>query len=228
MAKVLIVDDETDVCEYLSEILKQENFHVNSLTSTDRLLEVIKEFQPAAILMDYRMPGQSGVEVMKSILRQPECKNIAFIMVTGVSSEPEKIMALDMGADDYVVKPFNPRELAARVRAVLRRKEDLSVVTKLEAIGITIDLKMHKVFIDQNEIHLTLTEFKILTALLSQKGQVLSREQIRGQVLDNLTITDRTLDVHMTALRKKLGKYQFDIETVRGIGYRYALTQKPK
>lgn len=221
MAKVLIVDDEPDVCEYLSEILTQEKFSVKALTSADQILEVIKEFKPAAVLMDQQMPGHSGVEVMRAIRKDPQWQNLAFIMVTGVSSEADKILALDTGADDYVVKPFNPRELAARIRAVLRRKGQVNESDLLEVSGIRIDLKVHKVFIDQNEIHLTLTEFKILVALIQHQGRVLSREQIRENALENLSITDRTLDVHMTALRKKLGKYQFQMETVRGVGYRF-------
>lgn len=223
MAKVLVVDDEIDVREYLVSILTVEDFEVMGLESGEKIIEVLKNYNPDIVLMDYRMPGQNGVEVVRHVRAFQDYKDIPIIMVTGVDGEDEKVAALETGADDYVVKPFMPKELSARIRAILRRTSDpADLIDKLVNDGLVVDLKSHKVFLDDNEIYLTLTEFRILSELLKQKGQVLSRDRLRQTALGNLNVTDRTIDVHMASLRKKLVRFADSIETVRGVGYRFA------
>ena len=189
----------------------------------DHIIETFRSFDPEIVLMDYRMPGgRNGVEVIRQVRVFSEYKNIPIIMVTGVDGEDDKVQALETGADDYIVKPFMPKELSARIRALLRRSSGKSIsVEKLQHDGLVIDLKSYKVFLDSTEISLTLTEFKILCELLKQKGQVLSRDKLRQTALGNLNVTDRTIDVHMASLRKKLVRFSDCIETVRGVGYRF-------
>lgn len=222
MSRVLVVDDEIDVCEYLSTVLKDEGFTVETLQDPAQLRQSLESFRPEALLLDYRLPGQSGIDLIRSLRREPQWRSLVLIMVTGCAGEAEKVSALDVGADDYVVKPFSPRELAARLRAVMRRRADLFGEEKVVAGGLSIDLKSHKVVQDGEEIHLTLTEFRILTELLRNQGRVLTRDRLREMALESLAVTDRTIDVHMASLRKKLPHYSNSIQTVRGVGYRYA------
>jgi two-component system, OmpR family, phosphate regulon response regulator PhoB len=222
LARILVIDDEVDCCEYLSSVLKEERFVVETVQDPSQVPELLERFRPEALLVDYRLPGQSGLDLIKTLRRDPQWRGLGFIMVTGLAGEQDKIHALELGADDYVVKPFNPRELAARIRAVLRRRADLFAADKIAAPGIEIDLVAHKVLQDGNEVHLTLTEFRILTELIRNQGRVLSRDRLREVALENLAVTDRTIDVHMASLRKKLPTYQNSIQTVRGVGYRYA------
>ncbi len=222
MPKVLVVDDELEVRDFLVSTLTSESFEVLGIENGSTLLDVLKNFNPDIILMDYKMPGPNGVELVKQVRGYSEYKALPIIMVTGVDGEDEKVQALEVGADDYVVKPFLPKVLGARIRAVLRRSVDSQgAPDKLEVAGLVIDLKSHKVFLDSAEIHLTLTEFKILTELLKQKSEVLSRDKLRQSALGNLNVTDRTIDVHMASLRKKLAHLGDSIETVRGVGYRF-------
>lgn len=222
MSRVLVIDDENDVCEYLCTVLKEEGFAVEAVQDPAQVRAALDRFRPDALLVDYRMPGQSGLELIKSLRREPQWRGLGLIMVTGLAGEEDKIAALEIGADDYVVKPFSPKELAARIRAVLRRRADLFEAEKLESGGIAVDLKSHKVFQDGEEVHLTLTEFRILTELVRNQGRVLSRDRLREMALESLAVTDRTIDVHMASLRKKLARYANSIQTVRGVGYRYA------
>tara|TARA_B100000749_G_scaffold280887_2_gene280066 strand:+ start:135392 stop:136078 length:687 start_codon:yes stop_codon:yes gene_type:complete len=223
--KVLVVDDEQGVREYLATVLQDEGFHVQAIASGETLFETLKSYNPNMVLMDYRMPGRGGVELVQSIRNFADYKSLPIIMVTGVAGEDDKVAALEMGADDYVVKPFLPKELSARIRAVLRRvqEEPTEPEPVLQNNGLAVDVKSHTVTLDGEEVHLTLTEFKILSELLKQKGQVLSRDKLRQKALGNLNVTDRTIDVHMASLRKKLTRCGDDIQTVRGVGYRMSL-----
>lgn len=224
MTKVLVVDDEFEVRDYLVTILSNESFDVIGIDSGSQVFETIDSFQPDILLLDYRMPGMSGVEVVQRLRNTDKYRGIPIIMVTGLDGEEEKVRALEVGADDYVVKPFLPKELSARIKAILRRANDNmgGDIERLENDGLVVDLRSHKVTLDGNEIYLTLTEFKILGELLKRKGQVLSRDRLRQTALGNLNVTDRTIDVHMASLRKKLERCADCIQTVRGVGYRFA------
>ncbi|MCB0422112.1 MAG: response regulator transcription factor [Bdellovibrionales bacterium] len=221
--KILIVEDEVDVRDYLLSVLQDEGFTAVGVADGMNLIDHLRKYEPNLVLMDYRLPGKSGVELVQQVRGYADFNNIPFIMVTGLDGEDEKVAALELGADDYIVKPFLPRELAARIRAVLRRVSDQNAnpVSQLEAKDLVIDLKSHSVFLQGSEIHLTLTEFRILVALLRNKGRVLSRDQLREEALGNLNVTDRTIDVHMASLRKKLNGCADFMQTVRGVGYRF-------
>ena len=220
--KVLVVDDEQEVRDYLVSVLSDEGFEVRGVEDGDDIISVLTTFSPSIILLDYSLPGKNGVEVISVVRANRAFSNIPIIMVTGLDGEEEKVAALELGADDYVVKPFSPKELSARIRAVLRRipSED---VERLENGDLVVDLRSHKVMLCGTEVYLTLTEFRILTELLRQKGKVLTRDRLRETALGNLNVTDRTIDVHMASLRKKLAQYAPSIETVRGVGYRYSI-----
>lgn len=224
MDKILVVDDEKEICDHLVEQMTEEGFLVQALQNPSKIRETIDEFQPDVLLLDYRMPGQSGAQVVKDLKADAKYRHLAMIIVTGLDEEEEKIEALELGADDYVLKPFSPKELSARIRAVLRRvgagrKEEKGSV--LEKTPLKMNLNTYKVFLGEQPVQLTLTEFKILEQLLKSDGHVLSREKLRETALGNLNVSDRTIDVHMAALRKKLGSVAEAIETVRGVGYRF-------
>lgn len=222
MSRVLVIDDEVDVCDYLSTVLRDEGFSVECVQEAEKVRDALERFRPEAMLVDFRLPGQSGLELIRALRREPQWRSLALIMVTGMGGESDKVAALDVGADDYVVKPFSAKELAARIRAVLRRRREFFEAEKIEVGGLTIDLKAHKVFQNAEEVHLTLTEFRILAELVRNQGRVLSRDRLRETALESLAVTDRTIDVHMASLRKKLPAYSNSIQTVRGVGYRYA------
>lgn len=219
--KVMLIEDDAEVRDLASSVLTEQGFSILALQDCQGLMDRLKTYRPNAVLLDQVLPGKSGVEAVQEIRRSGEFRRLPIIMVTGLGSEEDKVAALDSGADDYVTKPFLPKELAARIKAVVRRaSEETQNEERLVSGPITIDFSAHKVFLNASEILLTLTEFRILSELLRQKGQVLSRERLRERALGNLNVTDRTIDVHMASLRKKLMEQGDAIETVRGVGYR--------
>jgi two-component system phosphate regulon response regulator PhoB len=227
--KVMVVEDERDIRDILKNLLEDEGFQVVALENGLNIIEDIRINQPDLLLLDQILPGKTGVEAMREVRANEAYAKLPIIMVTGLSGEDDKVNALDVGADDYVTKPFFPKELAARIKALARRSsiggagadgEDSK--ESITRDNITMDFSAHRVWVDEIEIALTLTEFKILAELLKQSGQVLTREKLRERALGNLNVTDRTIDVHMASLRKKLGVVGTRIETVRGVGYRFA------
>lgn len=233
--KVMVVEDESDIREILKNLLEEEGFQVVALDNGLNLMEELQSNRPDLLLLDQILPGKTGVEAVREVRASQSFGRLPIIMVTGLSGEDDKVNALDLGADDYVTKPFYPKELAARIKALARRtdqavvgdtKAEEAVSTgdqnRIQHDNVFIDFSAHKVTVDGNEIALTLTEFKILGELLKQTGRVLTREKLRERALGNLNVTDRTIDVHMASLRKKLGAVGNQIETVRGVGYRFA------
>lgn len=228
--KVMVVEDESDIREILKNLLEEEGFEVIALDHGLNLMAELNSNRPDLLLLDQILPGKTGVEAVKEVRASENFGRLPIIMVTGLSGEEDKVHALDLGADDYVTKPFYPKELAARIKALARRTDlkfnDTRVPTKAEdritRDQLLIDFSAHRVTVAGLEIALTLTEFKILGELLKQSGQVLTREKLRERALGNLNVTDRTIDVHMASLRKKLGTVIGNqIETVRGVGYRF-------
>lgn len=222
--KVMVVEDEKDIREILCTLLSDEGYSVVSLETGIGISERIRQEKPDILLLDQILPEKSGAEVIRELKAAAEFRQIPIIMVTGLSGENDKVAALDLGADDYITKPFYARELTARVKAVARRA-DLKLKKQTPPIirdGLTIDFAGHRVLLRGKEVPLTLTEFKILSELVKEDGQVLSRESLRERALGNLNVTDRTIDVHMASLRKKLEELGDNIETVRGVGYRFA------
>ena len=233
--KVMVVEDEHDIRDILKNLLEEEGFEVVALENGLRIMEELGAHSPDLLLLDQMLPGKTGVEAVREVRSSEQFANHPIIMVTGLSGEDDKVNALDLGADDYVTKPFYPKELAARIKALARRSDRSVVPTpgvQAPAVGgaqdkisrgpVNIDFSAHRVTVDNQEILLTLTEFKILGELLKQSGQVLTREKLRERALGNLNVTDRTIDVHMASLRKKLGIIGHQIETVRGVGYRFS------
>lgn len=223
--KVMVVEDERDIRDILKNLLEDEGFQVVAFENGQNILEDLRVNEPDLLLLDQILPGKTGVEAVREVRSSEKFAKLPIIMVTGLSGEDDKVTALDLGADDYVTKPFYPKELAARIKALARRS-DLSDGTgakdRITRDNVVVDFSAHRVTVDGQEVGLTLTEFKILSELLKQSGQVLTRERLRERALGNLNVTDRTIDVHMASLRKKLGDVGNQIETVRGVGYRFS------
>ncbi len=223
--KVLIVEDENEIRDFLVSQFNEAGASAHGLPSGERILMSLESFQPNVVLLDQMMPGKSGRDIIREIRSHARFSETPIMMVTGLDGEAEKIQALEMGADDYVTKPFSVKELIARANALVRRAQSThrSQQKNLVMKELTVDFSAHRVLLRGTEIPLTLTEFKILCELLRQSGQVLTRDKLRERALGNLNVTDRTIDVHMASLRKKLEDMGDSIETVRGVGYRMAL-----
>ncbi|PIS09837.1 MAG: DNA-binding response regulator [Bdellovibrio sp. CG10_big_fil_rev_8_21_14_0_10_47_8] len=223
--RVLIVEDESEIREFLVSQFTEAGAAAQGLPSGENILQALEAFQPTIVLLDQMMPGKSGREIVAEVRRHARFCELPIIIVTGLDGEAEKIQALELGADDYVTKPFSVRELIARSHALVRRSQAAhrSQQNNLVVKELVVDFSAHRVTKSGKEVPLTLTEFKILCELLKQSGQVLTRDKLRERALGNLNVTDRTIDVHMASLRKKLDEMGDSIETVRGVGYRMSL-----
>ncbi len=219
---IAVVEDEPDIAELISVHLKKAFFEVRIFLSGNRFYKSLLQEKPDLIVLDLLLPDIDGLEICKDLKNRQETKAIPIIMLTAKGEEMDKILGLELGADDYMIKPFSPRELVARVKAVLRRSEQIQKSVEIKAGNdISIDKAKHEVRIKGEKIDLTTTEFKILELLASKKGWVFSREKI----LDYLwgrekAVLDRTVDVHIRHLRKKLGKKGTLIKNIRGVGYK--------
>lgn len=218
---IAVIDDEPDILELVSLHLTKHGFKVKSFQNAENFFKFLSSQTPDLIILDLMLPDMDGFEVCKQLKSNEEFKSIPIIMLTARTTEADKVLGLELGADDYVTKPFSPRELIARVKAVLRRKaQDSGKKIKIGNI-LLIDLNKFEVFVENKKIDLTPTEFRILKILASKKGWVFTRDQI----LDHLwgqekAVLDRTIDVHIKNLREKLGKAAKFIKNVRGIGYK--------
>jgi len=221
--KILVVDDENDILELVRFNLNKVGYSVDCALTGESALEKIKHRQPDLILLDLMLPGIDGLEVCKILKGNPETAGIPLIMLTAKSEEPDIVVGLELGADDYITKPFSPRVLVARVKSLLRRKaEKAQSQAVIQVHNIQIDSVKRKVVVAGSEVELTYTEFQILQILAKKPGWVFSREQIIDAVRgEDYAVTDRTVDVQIVGLRKKLGKAGRYIETVRGVGYRF-------
>ena len=223
---ILLVEDEHDIQVLLKFHLERENFSVDTADSGEDALRVVKSRIPNLVLLDLMLPGIDGVEVCRRLQASPDTRDIPIIMLTAKDSEADIIAGLEMGAADYITKPFSPRILIARIHAVLRRPDTPAageeVATALHLGPLTIDPDRHKVEIKNREIPLTCTEFRILHLLAESPGRAFTRQQIVDQVRgESYAVTERIVDVQMVSLRKKLGNLGDWVETVRGIGYRF-------
>ena len=225
-ALVLIVDDEADLVAALSYALERERFEVRTAFDGAEALAAVKlDPRPDLILLDWMLPDIPGTEVFRQIKRNPITASIPVMMVSARGEEFDRIVGLELGADDYVVKPFSTRELILRARAVLRRGRPKAQIAEeadsLDHGPITLDTAAHRVFVDGEEAHLTALEFRLLAALMARPGQVYTREQLLERAWeDGVHVAARTVDVHVKRLRKKLGDAGKVIGTVRGVGYR--------
>ncbi|MEJ2110116.1 MAG: response regulator [Acidobacteriota bacterium] len=221
--RILIIDDEEDLIELARYNLEQEGFQVQGALDGESGLAIAIKEQPDLVLVDLMLPGMDGLEVCRSLRANSSTASIPVIMLTAKSAESDRIVGLELGADDYVTKPFSPRELAARVKAVLRRS--FSAPSKSEIIQrgiLSIDLTRRQVNLKGTPVELTATEFRLLQFFAEHPGRVFSRSQLIDAALGReVSVIDRTIDVHVTGLRKKMGSCSNWIETVRGFGYRF-------
>lgn len=227
-SRVLVVDDEPDLVELLSLNLERSGHTVAAAGNGREALDQVDAFGPDLIVLDVMMPELSGTEVVTRLRANPETANIPVLMLTAKGEEVDEIVGLTVGADDYVTKPFSTKVLLARIEALLRRSRDGQGAEQertLSAGPIAINTSTHDVHIDGEPVRLTLTEFRLLTALVEARGKVLSRSTLMNTAMGpGVTVTERTIDVHVTSIRKKLGDHAALVQTVRGVGYR--LTEK--
>lgn len=220
--KVLIIEDEQEIRDFLINQFLNAGFEACGLEDGNQVLQALSQVHPNVILLDQIMPGKSGTQVISEIRSNIQFSETPIMMITGLEGESDKVKALELGADDYVTKPFSVLEVVARAKALYRRSQETHKEKQKNIVlqDLNIDLSSHRVIYKGKEICLTLTEFKILCELVKQSGQVLTRDRLREKALGNLNVSDRTIDVHMAALRKKLEDMGDRIETVRGVGYR--------
>lgn len=220
--KILIVEDDEDIIEMISYNLEKEGFSISSVLNGEEAVRQVNAWKPDLVILDLMLPRMNGFEVCKTLRGRDGTSHVPIIMLTAKSQEADKIVGLELGADDYVTKPFSPRELVARIKAVLRRSRSLTRENKITAGPLIIDVLKYRVSVSGEAVNLTATEFKMLKYLARRPGEVLSREKILNEVFDYKSdVYDRTVDTHIKTLRKKLGKARDYIETIRGIGYRF-------
>ncbi len=221
---ILVVDDEEDILELVRYNLERDGFRVNCVTTGEDALSAVRRDSPDLIVLDLMLPGVDGLEVCKILKKDEDLAGIPIVMLTAKGEEADVVAGLELGADDYVSKPFSPRVLAARVKAVLRRKQKQSIGEDdvIELGDLVIHPGRHEVLIEGKPRSLTATEFHILHYLARRPGWVFTRQQIieasRGY---GYPVTDRSVDVHIAGLRKKLGSFGNLVETVRGVGYKF-------
>lgn len=223
---VIVVEDERDMADLIALRLKREGFLVDVAYDGQEAIGKIKSDSPDLVLLDLMMPKMSGTEVLREMRSDPRTSAIPVVVLTAKSEESDVVVGLQLGADDYVTKPFSMSVLIARISAVLRRAGATGAAGRgpMEVGAITIDTDRHMVQVSGQPVSLTRTEFRLLLALAAARGRVLTRNQLIDQTIGlDAVVTDRTIDVHLTALRRKLGDARECIKTVRGIGYRLAL-----
>ncbi|GAA0114416.1 response regulator [Clostridium senegalense] len=223
--KILVVDDEEHILELIKFNLKKEGCNVITANTGDLALKYVKENHPDLILLDLMLPGIDGLEVCRIIRKDPEICEIPIIMITAKGEEIDKILGLELGADDYITKPFSVRELVARVKAILRRTGSKKDNSNFKFDNITINFDKHEVKIDGQRIELTLKEFELLEILIKNEGKVVTREVLLDKIWGYEYVGEtRTVDVHIRHLRQKIEKDDKNpkyIQTIRGIGYRF-------
>lgn len=222
-SKIVVIEDEVDILEVINYNLSKEGFDVCSALDGEEGLALIKKEVPDLVLLDLMLPGLDGIEICRKLKTDYSTRSIPIIMVTAKGEESDIVLGLGMGADDYMVKPFRPRELMARIRSVLRRGDFIEEGEGLVSIDeLVIDINRHEVKLEGKKIVLTAMEFKLLHFLASHPGQVFTRENLLNHISsDDTFIIDRNIDVHIRSIRKKLNKHRELIETIHRVGYRF-------
>jgi two-component system phosphate regulon response regulator PhoB len=220
---VLIVDDEPDVIDLLVYNLQKAGYRTATARDGATALQKARDEIPSLIVLDLMLPQMDGTEVCRHLKADPRTAHIPIIMLTAKAEEVDRVVGLELGADDYVTKPFSPREMALRVRGVLRRASGKTAPAEVLKFGdITVDIAKHEATVKGKVVDLTATEFKLLSTLLERRGRVQSRDRLLTDVWGYEGDVDtRTVDTHMRRLREKLGKAADYVETVRGVGYRF-------
>ncbi len=223
--RILLVEDEAAIREMTAMALQRAGFEVQEAEDAQQAERVVTDNLPDLILMDWMLPGSSGVELARRFRRDDYTKAVPIIMLTARSEEDDRIRGLESGADDYVTKPFSPRELIARIKAVIRRVSPEQEEGQVEADGLTLDIHSHRVSANGNRIDMGPTEFRLLQFFMSHPERVYSRSQLLDMVWSRGSfVEERTVDVHIRRLRKVLADEGYDryIQTVRGAGYRFS------
>jgi two-component system phosphate regulon response regulator PhoB len=221
--KIVVIEDEPDIVEVVSYNLKREGYNVLSVERGDEGLNLVRNQSPNLVILDLMLPGMDGLSICQQMKSDPLVRDIPVIIISGKGEESDVVIGLELGADDYLTKPFRGRELVARVKAVLRRGPTQEDQTRERIVvnNLLIDVARHEVRVDDELINLTATEFKILYQLASQPGRAFTREQLLNRVVGlGVVVVDRNIDVHILAVRKKLGDAAKMIQTIRGVGYR--------
>jgi two-component system phosphate regulon response regulator PhoB len=222
--RVLIVEDEPDLLELVRFNLDQAGFKVETCESGEDALASLRRSPPDLLILDLMLPDVSGEDVCRAVRADPRFAQVPIIMLTAKAEEVDRVVGFELGADDYVTKPFSPRELVLRVRAVLRRRgEARPTAAPLERGPLRLDPERHRCTVEERELDLTAKEFQLLEALMRRPGRVMTREKLLDEVWgSDIAVTTRTIDTHLKRLREKLGVASDLIETVRGVGYRFA------
>ena len=221
--KVFIVEDEPDLRDTLKYNLENEGFSVKAFSNGEDFLSSVDKNKPSLVILDLMLPGVSGLDVCRELRSNNNYHGIGIVMLTAKSEEIDRIVGFELGADDYVTKPFSVRELILRVKVILKKRTDDGVNEQLLEFGpILMNLDAHEVSINEKVVNLTALEFKLLKHLLKRKGRVQTRDQLLGDVWGySSEVTTRTVDTHIKRLREKLGEPGNLIQTIRGVGYRF-------
>lgn len=223
--KVLVVDDEKDITALVAYHLEREGFRVIQASDGFQALEMVKRERPNLLILDLMLPQMSGLDVCRRLRKEPDTARLPILMLTAKAEETDKVLGLELGGDDYLTKPFGPRELVARVKALIRRSEEVQGEEVVKAGALEIDLARYIVSVRRRPVELTAKEFELLKALILAKGRALTREHLLNHVwgYDQASeIESRTVDVHVRRLREKLGPEAKRIITVKNVGYRFA------
>jgi two-component system phosphate regulon response regulator PhoB len=223
--KIVVIEDEADILEVMEYNLTREGYEVLPCTDGEEGLEMVRKEDPDLVLLDLMLPGMDGLEVCRRIKQDDVIRHVSIVMVTAKGEESDVVLGLGLGSDDYIVKPFSPKELVARVKAVLRRgplREETGAGERIVREGLVIDSGRHEVRVDGKAAAFTATEFRLLHFLASHPGRVFTRDHLLSRVIgEHAVVIDRNIDVHIRAIRKKIGDHRDLIETVRGVGYRF-------
>ncbi len=223
--KILIVEDEAAIRDMLGYSLMKEGFSCDEAADIDQARASVETNRPSLILLDWMLPGMSGIDYARRLRSVPETRDIPIIMLTAKGEEADKVKALDSGADDYITKPFSTKELVARVKAVLRRYSADNEDGVIEVRGLLLDPDTYRVTANEQDLEISPTEFKLLHFFITHPERVYSRSQLLDHVWgENVYVEERTVDVHIRRLRKTLEPFEFDkfIQTVRSVGYRFS------
>ncbi len=221
--KIVVIEDEPDIVEVISYNLKNEGYRVLSVDRGDEGINLIRDQSPSLVILDLMLPGMDGLSVCQQLKSDPIVRDIPIIITSAKSEESDIVIGLELGADDYLTKPFSPRELLARVKAVLRRGPVKANESgeRIVLQNLIIDVARHEVRVNHMAVDLTATEFKILHQMATQPGRVFTREQLLNRVVGmGVVVIERNIDVHIRSVRKKLGDAAQLIQTIRGVGYR--------
>mgnify|MGYP005704733915 FL=1 len=221
--KLFIVEDEPDLRDTLKYNFENEGFKVEAFSNGESFLDILQKNKPNLVILDLMLPGVSGLDVCRELRSNDNYAGIGVVMLTAKSEEVDRIVGFELGADDYVTKPFSVRELILRVKVLLKKRTDNSANEQILKYGpISMNLEAHDVSVYEQSIILTALEFKLLKHLLKRKGRVQTRDQLLGDVWGySSEVTTRTVDTHIKRLREKLGKTGELIQTIRGVGYRF-------